>query len=159
MVKATESEGKLIVATNRKARFHYEILEEYEAGLALKGPEVKSLRNGKISLEGAFALVENDEVFLHNLHISPYAMNTVEEISPTRTRKLLMRRKEILRLTGRHQVKGLSLIPLEIYFKHGWAKVRLALAKGKRGPDKRESIRKKDAAREMERSFKNKFKL
>ena len=151
--------GKLVVASNRKAWHHYEILEEYEAGLCLNGPEVKSLRDGKVSLEGSFARVEGEEAYLHNLHIAPYIHNTLQQISPTRTRKLLMHRNEIQRLQGRQQAKGLSLIPLEIYFRRGWAKVLLALARGKRGPDKRESIRKHDASREMERSFKSKYKL
>jgi SsrA-binding protein len=150
---------KITVASNRKARFHYEILEVYEAGLSLKGPEVKSLRASKATLEGSFARVEGPEVHLHNLYIAPYAQNTSEEISPTRTRKLLLRRKEIDKLRGSQETKGLTLVPLEIYFKNGWAKISLALAKGKRGPDKRESLRKKDAAREMERSFKGKFKV
>jgi SsrA-binding protein len=153
------TEGKLIVATYRKAWHHYEILEEFEAGLSLKGPEVKSLREGKVSMDGSFARVEGEELFLHNLHIPPYKNNTIEDIPPTRTRKMLMRRREIEKLLGRQQVKGLSLIPLEIYFKRGWAKVRLALAKGKRGPDKRESIKKREASREMERQFKGKFKV
>jgi len=153
------SEGKLIVATYRKALHHYEIFEEMEAGLCLKGPEVKSLRDGKVSMDGSFARVEGTEVFLHNLHIPPYKNNTVEDIPPTRTRKLLLHTKEIAKLLNKQQVKGLSLIPLEIYFKRGWAKVRLALAKGKRGPDKRESIKKKEASREMEREFKGRFKV
>ena len=153
------SEGKLVVASYRKAWHHYEIFEEFEAGICLKGPEVKSLREGKASMEGSFARVEGVEVFLHNLHIPPYRHNTLEDIPPTRPRKLLLHRKEIAKLLGKQQVKGLALIPLEIYFKNGWAKVRLALAKGKRGPDKRDSIRKKDASREMEREFKGRFKV
>jgi len=152
-------EGKKLVASNKKAFFHYDILEEYEAGLSLLGPEVKSVRAGQVSLEGSYARVEKEEARVYNLHIAPYKLNTIEEISPTRPRKLLMKRQELNRLMGRQQDRGLSLIPLEIYFKRGWAKLRLALAKGRRGPDKRESIRRKDAAREMSRSFKNKFRL
>ncbi|MBI3550865.1 MAG: SsrA-binding protein SmpB [Elusimicrobia bacterium] len=154
-----KKDGKLIVGSYRKARFHYEILEEHEAGLELKGPEVKSLRNGKVTLDGSFARADGDQLYLHNLYIAPYVNNTIEDISPTRTRRLLMHRREIAKLSGKHSVKGMSLIPLEIYFKRGWAKVLLAVAKGKRGPDKRDSIKKKDAAREMEREFKGKFKL
>lgn len=159
MSQKEEGEGKLVVASNRKAWHHYEILEEYEAGLELKGPEVKSLRGGKVSLEGSFARVEGEEAFLHHLHIPAYRNNTIEEIPPERTRKLLLRRHEIKRLLGQQRIKGLSLIPLELYFKRGWAKLRLALAKGKRGPDKRESLRKKAVERELERSFKSKYKL
>ena len=149
---------KILVATNRKARHHYEILEVFEAGLVLKGPEVKSLRAGKLALEGCFARVDGGEMFLHNLHISPYPQNTGEQLEPDRTRKLLMHAKEIRRLGGNRDLKGLTLVPLEIYFKDGWAKVALALAKGKRGPDKRDSLKKKQASRELERSFKGKFK-
>jgi len=153
------SGGKLVVSTYRKAWHHYEILEKFGAGICLKGPEVKSLREGKASMDGSFARVEGEEILLHHLHIPPYKNNTVEEIPPNRTRKLLLHRREIRKLLGQQQVKGLSIIPLEIYFKRGWAKVRLALAKGKRGPDKRDSIRKKEATREMERRFKGRFKV
>jgi SsrA-binding protein len=153
-----KSESRSVVATNRKARAHYEISEVFEAGLVLKGPEVKSLRAGRASFEGSFARVENGEAFLHNLHISPFPQNTSEEIAPLRTRKLLLRSREISRLYGRLAQKGLTLVPLEIYFQNGWAKVSLGLGKGRRGPDKRDSIRKRDVEREMERSFKGKFK-
>src|SRR5258706_2475607 len=112
-----DGEGKKIVANNRKALFHYEIIEEYEAGLSLLGPEVKSVRAGQVSLEGAYARVENQEAYVHNLHIAPYTLNTIDEISPTRARKLLMKRQELHRLLGRQQDNGLSLIPLEIYIK------------------------------------------
>ncbi|MEK7743836.1 MAG: SsrA-binding protein SmpB [Elusimicrobiota bacterium] len=148
---------KTVVATNHK-RGQYEVFEVLEAGLSLKGPEVKSLRAGKAVLEGSFARVEGEEAFLHNMHIAPYAQNTTEEIAPLRTRKLLLRRRELHRLIGR-QTKGLTLIPLELYFKNGWAKISLALAKGKRGPDKRKDLRDKDLSREMQRSFKGKFKI
>ncbi|MBI4423962.1 MAG: SsrA-binding protein SmpB [Elusimicrobia bacterium] len=153
------AEGRLIVASNRKARFHYEILETLEAGLSLLGPEVKSLRGGKAVLEGSFARIEGSELFLYNLHIAPYAFTQIEPPDPKRTRKLLLRRPELNRLAGRMQGKAFALVPLELYFKRGWAKIELALAKGKRGPDRRDSIRKKDEAREMERSFKGRFKL
>jgi SsrA-binding protein len=152
------ADGKLVVASYRKAFHHYEILEELEAGLSLMGPEVKSLREGKASMDGSFARVEGREVFLHNLYLPPYKQNTSEEIPPTRPRKLLLHAREIEKLLAKQQVKGLSLIPLEIYFKGGWAKVRLALAKGKRGPDKRESIKKRETERELERGFKGRFK-
>jgi SsrA-binding protein len=151
-------EERVPVASNRKARFHYEILETFEAGLVLLGPEVKSLRAGRAVLDGSFARAEGDEILLYNLHITPYAQNTAEEIPPDRTRKLLLRAKEIKRLIGQQTLKGLTLIPLELYFRRGWAKVSLALARGKRGPDKRETLRRKQESRDMERSFKGKFK-
>ena len=155
---AGQGVGKLVVGTYRKALFHYAILEEFEAGLSLLGAEVKSLRQGKVTMDGSFARADGAEIYLYNLHIPAYVNNTVEPLDPARPRKLLLHRREIGRLAGKQQTRGLSLIPLEIYFLRGWAKVRLALAKGKRGPDKRDSIRRKDAAREMERSFKGKFR-
>jgi SsrA-binding protein len=154
-----KKEERILVATNRKARFHYEILETFEAGLVLKGPEVKSLRAGKAVLDGSFARCEGDEILLYNLHIAPYAHNTLEEIAPDRTRKLLLHAKEIRRLLGRQTLKGLTLVPLELYFRRGWAKVLIALGKGKRGPDKRDTLRKRQESRDMERSFKGKFKV
>ena len=156
--KPKEEDDKEIVASNRKARFHYEILDSVEAGLSLLGPEVKSVRARNVSFEGSFARVEDDGVHLHNLYIAPYAQNTLAPIEPTRRRKLLLRRKEIERLRGKQETKGLTLVPLEIYFRRGWAKVLLALAKGKRGPDKRADLRRKQDTRELERSFKGKFK-
>ncbi len=159
MGKSTEKEdGKWIVASNRKARHQYEILEVFEAGLHLLGPEVKSLRQGKAVLEGSFARMDDAELFLYNMHIQPYAFAKTEIPDPTRTRKLLLKRREIERLEGKLKTKGLSLVPLELYFKRGWAKVALALGKGRRGPDKRDSIRKKEERRSMDRSFKGRFK-
>lgn len=153
------SDGKLVIAANKKAWHHFEIMEEFEAGLQLKGPEVKSVRDGKVSLDGSFARVDNGELLLYNLYIAPYANNTSIALEPTRTRKLLMNRNEIERMIGKTQTKGLTLVALEIYFRRGWAKIRLGLGRGKKAHDKRDTIKKKDAAREMERSFKSKFKL
>lgn len=153
-----KKDGKTVVATNRKARAHYEVLEVLEAGIALKGPEVKSMRAGSVQFEGSFARVEDGQLVLHHLHIAPYANNALEEIPPSRPRRLLMRRREIDRLAGRLSVGGFSLVPLEVYFRRGWAKVSLALAKGRRGPDRRETLHKKAVAREMERSFKGKYR-
>ena len=110
-------------------------------------------------LDGCFGRLDGGQMYLFNFYIPPYAFATADAPDPRRTRKLLLNRKEIDKLSGRLQTKGLTLVPLEVYFKRGWAKVSIALAKGKRGPDKRDSIRKKDAARDMERSFKGKFKL
>jgi len=151
-----------IVATNRKAFHHYEILETYEAGMVLSGSEVKSLRAGQASIQEGFARVSGSQVLLYNVHIPPYIHNTRgESYDPIRTRKLLLHQAEIKRLMGRlqGQGKGCTLLPLEIYFKRGWAKLSLALAKGKRGPDRRDQIKKRDTSRELERDFKGRYKL
>ncbi|HAH08441.1 MAG TPA: SsrA-binding protein [Elusimicrobia bacterium] len=153
-----EEKAKILVASNRKARMRYEILEVLEAGLSLKGPEVKSLREGRVSFEGSFARVDGREAFLHNLHIPPYAQNTLETLDPVRTRRLLLKRREIDKLSSKLRTKGLTLVPLEVYFLRGWAKVSLGLGKGKKGPDRREDLRKRDVEREMGRSFRGKFK-
>ncbi|MEI7529339.1 MAG: SsrA-binding protein SmpB [Elusimicrobiota bacterium] len=158
MVKEEKKDKIEQVATNRKARFDYHISDTYEAGLALEGPEVKSLRLKQATLTSAFARAEKDGLYLYGLHIAPYAYNTVKEIDPLRTRKLLLRRQEIKRLSGALSVKGMALVALEIYFKNGWAKVLLGLAKGKKAPDKHESIKKRDIDREMRRDYKDKFK-
>ncbi|MFA6031253.1 MAG: SsrA-binding protein SmpB [Elusimicrobiota bacterium] len=146
-------DGRVSVALNRKARMRYEILETLEAGLALKGAEVKSVRAGGVSFEGSFARVDGAEAWLHNLHIAPYKQNTVEAIPPLRTRKLLLHRREIERLGGKLQTKGLTIVPLEIFFLRGWAKVLLGLGRGKRGPDRRDDLKKRDLEREMGRGF------
>lgn len=146
------------IATYRKAFHRYHILEEFEAGLELKGPEVKSIRNRKVSLDGSFARLEGGEVFLYNMHIAPYHFNTLDPLDPTRTRKLLLRRKEIKRLIGRMTGKRLTLVPLEVHFRRGWAKVKLGLAQGKAGPDRRQAIRKREADREMARGLRRRLK-
>ena len=152
-------EGKKVVASNRKARYDYEILEVYEAGLSLVGAEVKSLRAGKAVLEGSFARSEKGELYLYNMYIAPYSHAHLDLPDSRRTRKLLMRRVELKRLAARLSAKAVTIVPLQLYFKHGWAKVELALAKGKKGPDRRETLRKKEETRELERSFKGRFKL
>lgn len=149
---------RVVVATNRRARHNFHILETFEAGISLQGPEVKSLRLKQASMDQSFARVDNNEVFLHGLHIAPYAFNTLQSLDPVRTRKLLLKQKEIRRLCGRNTVKGTAIIPLEIYFRRGWAKVLVAIARGKQGPDKRESIKRRDTAREMQRDFREKYK-
>jgi SsrA-binding protein len=159
LAKKKADPDKITIASNRKARFHYEIFDVVEAGLSLKGPEVKSLRDAKARLEGAFARLDGSEVFLHNLYIAPYPLNTGEEIDPERTRKLLLHRREIAKLRKGVDQKGLTLVALELYFRKGWAKVAIALAKGKRGADKRDSLKKKAQSRELERSFKGKFRF
>jgi SsrA-binding protein len=145
-----ESERKLI-AKNRRGRYDYEILDTVEAGIALLGPEVKSLRAGKASLSDAYAVVRRGEVYLVNAHISPYAQAGRENPDPRRERKLLLHRAEIARLQGKVAERGLTLVPLSLYFKDGRAKVELALARGKRRYDKREAIRKREEDRELRR--------
>ncbi len=139
------------VCQNKKAYHDYHILETYEAGIALKGTEVKSLRAGKASLRDSFARVENGELWLENMHISPYEQGNRFNHEPKRARKLLMHKTEIMRLFGKSREKGLAIIPLKVYFKHGRAKVEIALAKGKKLYDKRQDQAKRDAQREMER--------
>ena len=144
-----------IVTVNRKAKHDYEILETYEAGIELKGSEVKSLREGKGSIRDAFARVENGEVWLYNFHIPPYKQSSVFTPDPDRPKKLLLHKHEIKRLAGRVAEKGLTLIPLKVYFNdRGWAKVELALARGKKIYDKRETIKRRILEREAERAMK-----
>ncbi|MFA6317365.1 MAG: SsrA-binding protein SmpB [Elusimicrobiota bacterium] len=145
---------KIVVSTNRKAWHEFEILKEYEAGLALKGGEVKSLRGGKATLEGCFAKGRGGELFLVNLYIAPYAFTTTDIPDPRRDRKLLMHKEETRKLLQDLQAKRLALVPLELYFLKGWAKVRIALCRGKKEYDQREAIRKKEETRELGRSFK-----
>jgi SsrA-binding protein len=140
-----------LVATNRKARFEYELLETVEAGIALLGPEVKSLRAGNASLADAYAVVRRGEVFLVGAHVSPYAQASRENPDPRRERKLLLHRAEIARLAGKVAERGLTLVPLELYFREGRAKVALALARGRRRHDKREAIRRREEDRELRR--------
>ena len=141
-----------VVATHRKARFEYEILETVEAGIALVGPEVKSLRAGNASLADAYAVVRRGEVFLVGAHVSPYAQASRENPDPRRERKLLLHRAEIVRLAGKVAERGLTLVPLSLYFQGGRAKVELALARGRRRYDKREAIRRREEAREVHRA-------
>ncbi len=143
-----------IVATNRKALYNYHILDSFEAGIVLKGSEVKSLRMGKVSLRESFAKTEGTEVFLYNLHITPYIHQGIPGPEPTRPRKLLLHKREIRRLIGLTGQKGLTLIPLKIYFKAGRAKVEIALVKGKKKYDKREKLKRKTAQREIARALK-----
>lgn len=146
-------DARKVVARNRKARHEYEILDTFEAGMALKGPEVKSLRVGKASFQDAYAMVEGGEVWLHSLHISPYEQANRFNEDPLRVRKLLLNRHEIRRLVGKVEEKGLTLVPLEIYFLRGRAKVQLALARGKKLHDKREALKQRQLDREARRSM------
>ena len=154
-----KAEEKKVVASHRKARQFYEIVEVFEAGLQLKGAEVKSLRQGKASLDGCFGKVEDGGLFLHNFYIPPYSFAAGgEPLDPRRTRRLLMHGAEIRKLEGKLSTKGLTLVPLEIYFRRGWAKVALGLAKGKTGVDRREDLKKKTERREAEKSFKGSYR-
>ena len=138
---------KRIVCQNRKAAYNYFIDEAYEAGMVLLGPEVKSLREGRASLVDSYARVRRGEIFLHNMHITPYPHAHHMNLDPTRTRKLLLNKRVIKRLIGKTEEKGYSLIPLKVYFSGSWAKVELALAKGKRKVDKRRSLKEKEMKR------------
>jgi len=147
-------EGIKIVCSNRKALHDYYIIENYEAGISLKGTEVKSLREGKANLKDSYALIKDEEIYLMNCHISPYSAGSRENPTPTRTRKLLLHKREIQKLIGKTHEKGLTLIPLKIYFKKGRAKIELALAKGKKLFDKRRALKEKESRREIERAMK-----
>lgn len=142
-----------VVCQNRKAWHDYQILETYEAGMVLTGTEVKSLRAGRANLKDSYARITDSELWLENMHISPYEQGNRFNHDPKRARKLLMHRNEIMRLWGRTREKGLALIPLKVYFKNGRAKVELALAKGKKIYDKREDIARREARRELERAL------
>jgi SsrA-binding protein len=147
-----------IIAENRKARFNFFIEDEFEAGLVLKGTEVKSLRLGRANLKDAYARIENGEVFVYQMHIGPYPFAYYGNHDPLRIRKLLLHKHEIKRLYSKVNEKGFTLIPLKIYFKEGKAKMTLALAKGKRKYDKREAIRRRDEKRDMERARKEDYR-
>ena len=154
--KGSASSGD--VATNRRARHKFELEETMEAGIQLLGSEVKSLRNGKAQLGDAYAVVDGGEVWLRNLHISPYAPASEQNHDPERPRKLLLHRRQIERLIGKTQQRGLSLIPTRIYFKGPHAQVELALARGKEGRDRRREIAERDVRREVEREYKRRMR-
>ncbi len=143
-----------VVAQNKKAHFEYFLEELFEAGLALSGTEVKSLRQGKCSLKESFVRIEKGEAFLYNMHISPYEQGNIFNKDPLRTRKMLLHKSEIRRLIGKVKTDGYTIVPVRLYFKGNYAKVEIALAKGKKLYDKRQDIAKKDQRREAEKSFK-----
>ncbi len=151
-----ETEQRLIVS-NRKARHNYQILEVLEAGIALKGTEVKSLRNRNANLQDSYAMFRNGELWLHGLHISPYEQGNINNHDPIRTRKLLITKKEMRKLFARVSEQGLTLVPLSMYFKGPYAKVELAVARGKKSYDKRESIAKRDAQRTISRTLRRSY--
>jgi SsrA-binding protein len=146
------------VVTNRRARHKFELVETMEAGIVLRGSEVKALRGGKAQMTDAYAVVEAGEVWLRNLHIPPYEFATTDAHDPARPRKLLLHRAEIERLVGKTAQKGLTLVPTRIYFKGPRAKVELALARGKEGRDRRREIAERDVRREVEREFKGRMR-
>ena len=150
--------GEKTFAMNKKATHDYFIEETYEAGIVLTGTEIKSIRAGKANLRDSYGRVERGEVFVHNLHISPYEAGNHFNHDPLRTRKLLLTRSEIRKLVGATKEQGYSLVPLRLYLLGGFCKVELALAKGKKSYDKRESIAKRDAAREIARAFRERQK-
>lgn len=149
--------GIKVVASNKKAYHDYFIEEVYEAGLSLMGPEVKSLRTGKVNLKESYCRISKGEVFVSNMHISPYEFGNRENPDPLRVRKLLLHRHEIGRLIRKVEEKGLTLVPTKLYFKNGRAKLEVGVAKGKRLYDKRESLKRKEAGREMDRAVKEQY--
>ena len=152
----SKEDTETAVVTNRKAYHDYFIEEKFEAGIVLLGTEVKSLRHGRVNLVDSYASVREGEIFLHHCHISPYSHGNMMNHDPIRVRKLLLNKKEINKLIGKTQLKGLTLIPLRIYFsKRGHAKVELGLAKGKKLYDRRETIKTREAGREVERAMKD----
>ncbi|SJZ44047.1 SsrA-binding protein [Pilibacter termitis] len=150
-----KGEGK-VVAQNKKARHDYEILDTLEAGIVLKGTEIKSIRAGRINLKDGFARIRNGEVWLWNVHISPYEQGNIFNHDPLRTRKLLLHKKQIAKLIGEVKTSGVTLVPLKVYLKDGFAKVLIGVAKGKKQYDKRETLKKRDQKREIDRALKAK---
>ena len=143
-----------IIAENRKVRHDYIIEESFETGIVLTGTEVKSMRGGRINLKDSYAQIENGEIFLHGMHISPYEHGNIFNVDPLRPRKLLMHKREIMRLFGKVKTDGLTLVPLKVYFERDKVKVELALVRGKKLYDKREAAAEKSAKREMDRAIK-----
>jgi SsrA-binding protein len=146
---APEVSGEKVVTTNRKARHEYEILDTIEAGIVLTGTEVKSLRQGNANLSDSYAVLKNGELWLLGMHISPYDQGSYANVDPLRTRKLLLHKNEILKVGGKVSTKGLTLVPLRVYFTHNIAKVLLGLARGKKEYDRREDIAKREAERRI----------
>jgi len=153
MAMAESTDGRKVIARNKKALHEYAILDSWEAGLVLLGPEVKSIRAGKVSLAEAYARVERGEVWLYDMHVTPYDPASQFNADPTRARKLLLGKREIRRLIGATQQDGLTLIPLDLYLRRGLIKLTLALGRGKKRVDKREDLKRRDAQREMQRAI------
>lgn len=151
------AEDVRVIARNKKARHDYFVEDTLEAGIQLVGTEVKSIRSGKVNIKDSFAKIEKGEVFLHNMHISPYEKGNIYNKDPLRTRKLLLNKREIRKLIGYTQQKGYALVPLSVYITRGLVKIELAVAKGKKQYDKRHDIAEKEAQRRIERAFKEKY--
>lgn len=149
MVVKMKKDGIKTVATNRKARHEYFIEDTYEAGIALTGTEVKSVRQGRVNIKDSYASIEKGEVYLNNMHISPYEQGNIYNVDPLRKRKLLLHKREIRKLLAATTQKGYTIVPLSVYIKNGLVKIELAIAKGKKLYDKREDIAKRDAERRM----------
>lgn len=149
--------GVKVVARNRKAHHEYHVEDTYEAGIVLTGTEIKSIRQGRVNLKDSYALIDKGEIYLLNMHISPFEQGNRFNPDPTRTRKLLLHKEQISKLIGLTQQKGLTLVPLDLHLRNGFAKVQLALAKGKKLHDKRQAIAKRDADREIRRELKHKM--
>ncbi|EOL43557.1 SsrA-binding protein SmpB [Enterococcus caccae] len=152
-----KGEGKLI-AQNRKARHDYTVVDTMEAGIVLQGTEIKSIRNGRINLKDGFARIRNGEAYLLNVHISPYEQGNIFNHDPLRTRKLLLHKKQIAKLIAETKNTGITIIPLKVYIRNGYAKVLIGLAKGKKQYDKREDLKRKEINREIDRTLKNKLR-
>jgi SsrA-binding protein len=152
--QSERQKAERIISENRKALHDYHILETFEAGVVLQGTEVKSIREGRVNLRDSYARVDNGEVFVYNIHISPYSHRGYADHEPTRPRKLLLHRQEIRKLIGRTVERGLTLVPLRVYFKNGKVKVAVSLAKGKQAHDKREAIKRREVERETRAAVK-----
>ncbi len=155
---AKKESGIKIISQNKQARLNYEIGETYEAGIALVGTEVKALREGKCSLGDSYAAIKDGEAFIHDMHISPYSHGNIMNHDPLRVRKLLLHRRELKRLYGKTREKGLTLIPLRVYFKNSKVKVELGVGRGRKLHDKRQELKRRTDKREMERAFRGKIK-
>lgn len=153
-----KKKGRKVVATNRRAGRDYAFLDKYEAGIVLTGTEIKSIRAGNISLQGSFVQARGGELFLFDAHIAPYERAGPEAHDPTRPRKLLLHRREIGKIIAALTLKGLTMIPTRVFLRDGWAKIEIALARGKKKHDRRADLAKKDAQRQMERALREKFK-
>jgi len=153
---AKKDTGEKVIAQNKMARLNYFIDDTYEAGIVLVGTEVKSIREGRVNLKDSYAMVKNGEIWLHEMHVSPYSHGNRYNHEPLRTRKLLLHRREIKRLYGKSREKGLTLVPLKVYFKNGKVKVALGVGRGKKLHDKREDIKLRDDRRDMQRALREK---
>lgn len=149
--------GKKVISTNRKAFHEYHIFDKFDAGMVLTGTEIKSIRKGAVNLKDSFVKIDDFEVFLYNCHISPYEQGNRYNHEEKRTRKLLLNKREIEKLVGRIKKDGYSIVPIELYLENGWAKLEIALAKGKKLYDKREDLAKKDQNRDIQRAVKIKY--